>query len=246
MFSSVHTVDLVTPTTPDSLFVAALEVVPAEDWCRTWTACRTIMLLMTSKRVREIVVKIRLPAVIRLRKYEVFNTCWLIEHSYKCSIRILDLQYYRVLGRCVTLAHLDLTCNSIGPEGAKNIAKVLVKCNALTHLNLSNNSIGPEGAKSIAGVLGQCDALADLNLSNNSIGPEGAKSIAGVLGQCVALTHLNLSNNWIGSEGATSIAEVLGQCTVLAHLDLSCNWIGPEGAESITRVFKKNSKSMYL
>jgi hypothetical protein len=49
-------------------FAAALEAVPAEDWCRTWAAGRTIMLRRTSKRVKEAVDKMLLPAVVRLRK----------------------------------------------------------------------------------------------------------------------------------------------------------------------------------
>ena len=47
-------------------FAAALGAVPAEDWCRTWAAGRTIMLTRTSKRVKEVVDKMRLPAVVRL------------------------------------------------------------------------------------------------------------------------------------------------------------------------------------
>ena len=50
----------------DAPFAAALEAIPAEDWCRTWAAGRTIMLRMTSKRVKEVVDKMRLPAVVRL------------------------------------------------------------------------------------------------------------------------------------------------------------------------------------
>ena len=49
-------------------FVAALGAVPAEDWCRTWAAGRTIMLRRTSKRVKEVVDKMRLPAVVRLSR----------------------------------------------------------------------------------------------------------------------------------------------------------------------------------
>ena len=47
-------------------FTAALAAVPAEDWCRTWSAGRTIMLRMTSKRVKELVDKMRPPAVVCL------------------------------------------------------------------------------------------------------------------------------------------------------------------------------------
>ena len=49
-------------------FAATLEAVPAEDWCRTWAAGRTIMLRKTSKRVKEIVDKMRLPVVVRLSR----------------------------------------------------------------------------------------------------------------------------------------------------------------------------------
>jgi hypothetical protein len=49
-------------------FVAALGAVPAEDWCRTWAAGRTIMLRKTSKNVKVVVDKMRLPAVVRLSR----------------------------------------------------------------------------------------------------------------------------------------------------------------------------------
>jgi hypothetical protein len=49
-------------------FTHTLVAVPAEDWCRTWEAERTIMLRMTSKRVKEIVDKVRPPAVVRLKR----------------------------------------------------------------------------------------------------------------------------------------------------------------------------------
>ena len=45
---------------------AFTEVVPAEDWCKTWAADRTIMLRMTSKRVKELVAQVLLPADVRL------------------------------------------------------------------------------------------------------------------------------------------------------------------------------------
>jgi hypothetical protein len=49
-------------------FAAALEAISAEDWCRTWAAGRTFMLRRTSKRIKEIVDKMRLPAVVRLSR----------------------------------------------------------------------------------------------------------------------------------------------------------------------------------
>jgi hypothetical protein len=49
-------------------FVADLEAVPAEDWCMTWAAGRTFMLRRTSQKVKEVVDKMRLPAVVRLSR----------------------------------------------------------------------------------------------------------------------------------------------------------------------------------
>ena len=51
---------------PTGPFAAAIEAIPPDDWRRTWEACRTIMLRRTSKRVKEQVDKILLPAVVRL------------------------------------------------------------------------------------------------------------------------------------------------------------------------------------
>ena len=55
-----------TQTQPFQL-AASLEKIPADDWCRTWPAGRTIMVRSTSKRVKEAKDKMRLlPAVVRL------------------------------------------------------------------------------------------------------------------------------------------------------------------------------------
>ncbi len=60
------------PTTQPGLlaadFAAALGALPPDDWCRTWAAGRTIMLRRTSKKVKGVVDKMRLPAVVRLSR----------------------------------------------------------------------------------------------------------------------------------------------------------------------------------
>ncbi len=67
-----HTTSQVSTTHPLLLtadgFPAALEDLPPDDWNRTWVSVRTIMLRNTSKRVKEVVVKMRLPAVVRLSR----------------------------------------------------------------------------------------------------------------------------------------------------------------------------------
>jgi hypothetical protein len=239
-------------------FCAALGAVPAEDWCRTWAPGRTIMLRRTSKRVQEVVDKMRLPAVVRLSRsfYDDarngmnraklgFVLRQLAAMTARCLITTLELPGCEmkghvtetlagVLAQCPALAHLDVSGNSyFGAAGAKRLAGVLGQCRELVHLNLRGNKIGAGGAESLAGVLPQCPALAHLDLSFNQIGPGGAESLAGVLVQCAALAHLNLSENGIGPAGAEMIAGVLAQCAALAHLSLCGNGIGPAGAGAV-------------
>jgi len=50
------------------------------------------------------------------------------------------------LGECKALAHLDLSRNGIGDEGAGILGEVLRDSKTLAHLDLSSNDIGDEGA----------------------------------------------------------------------------------------------------
>jgi hypothetical protein len=244
---------------PDA-FAAALGAIPAEDWCRTWAAGRTIMLRRTSKRVKELVDKMRLPAVVRLsrsfwgdarngtagEKRQVVMR-QLTALTAQCRISTLALsrcdmkgqdaeRLAGVLAQCPGLAHLDLSANlNLRAAGAERIAGVLGQCRELVHLNVSHNGIGAGGAERLAGVLGRCRELAHLNLCNNDIGQGGAASLGG-LAQCPALAYLVLSHNWIRAAGAERLAGVLAQCTALVYLDVSFNYFGPAGAQSLASV----------
>jgi hypothetical protein len=254
------------PTTQTALlatdgFAAALGALPPDDWSRTWAAGRTNMLRRTSKRVREVVDKMRLPAVVCLSRSfwddarngtekdkRQFVLRQLTFMSARCRITTLKLGGCAltgpqaewlaggVLAQCRELVHLDLSCNCIGDAGTKSLAGVLAQCAALAHLVLNENQIGHAGAESLAGALGQCASLAHLDLYYNAIGDDGAESLAGALPQCAALAHLDLALNQIGEAGAESLAAVLGQCAALAYLDLGFNQIGEAGAESLAGV----------
>ena len=53
---------------PSDSFTAALVTFPADDWCRTWSADRTMLLMMTSKRVKEVVDRLRPSAFVKVSK----------------------------------------------------------------------------------------------------------------------------------------------------------------------------------
>ena len=234
-------------------FTAALVSIPSCDWCRTWPAERTILLRMTSKRVKEAVDKLRPPAVVRVRTKFVTDTR--NGSSTYTKMEYILTQLAR-LSACFSITILDLSpCDISVPEGSfihpqfreehasiqsfmhEQLPSVLSQCPLmLRHLDLSNNDIGSAGAGSLVGVLAQCQALSHFNMSNNRIGDAGVESFAGVLGQCPVLAHLDLSLNRFGSEGAGRLAGVLGQCRLLTLLNLRGNRIGEDGAGKLAGV----------
>jgi hypothetical protein len=108
-------------------FAAALGAVP-EDWCRTWAAGWTIMLRRTSKRVKEVVDKMRLSAVVRLSKGEQRKYGGLIARPLKSYSLFSD-----------DSLKLPRSCPEMKGHDAERLARVLAQCAALAHLDLSNN-----------------------------------------------------------------------------------------------------------
>ncbi len=188
------------------------------------------MLRRTSKRVKEVVDKMRLPVVVRLR-WSFWNDArnGTAAEKLQLVMRQLTVATARCLIITLELPHCDMKGQDAVVAGvlAQNLAGVLAQRPALTHLDLSYNCIigGPGGAEILAEVLGQCLPLAHLDLKGNNFVAGGAKRLAGVLGQCRELVRLNLSRNQIGPAGAERLAGVLAQCPALAHLNLGCNRI---------------------
>jgi hypothetical protein len=111
----------------DASFAAALETIPAEDWCRTWAAGRTIMLRRTSTRVKEEVDKLRLPAVVRMS-----STFWddARNDTDAEKLKLVVRQLVVVTARC-RITTLELPrCEMKGPD-AERLAGVLEQCPTL-------------------------------------------------------------------------------------------------------------------
>ena len=174
-----HTTRQATQTQPlllaaDAPFAAALEAIPTEDWCRTWPAGRTIMLRRASKTVKEVVDKMRLPAVVRLRRSFWDDT------RNGTAVEKLQFVFRHITALtawcCITT--LELRRCAMEEQDAERLAGVLAQCPALAHLDISGSeNFGPAGAEWLAGVLGQCASLAHLNLSGNGFGVEWADTV---------------------------------------------------------------------
>jgi hypothetical protein len=136
---------------------------------------------------------------------------------------------------------MDLSCNSIGAEGARSLAAALDNNSTLTSLDLHDNEIGAEGARSLATALDNNATLTSLDLRRNNIGAEGARSLAAALRNNATLTSLELRGNNIGAEGARLLAAALDNNATLTSLDLAWNNIGAEGARSLAAALDNNA-----
>jgi Ran GTPase-activating protein (RanGAP) involved in mRNA processing and transport len=239
-------------------FIEVLEKVPVEDWYRNWPANRTIMLSKTSKKIKNIINKMRIPVHIQLN-LKFFNVSEVKVnfimmqlqkmtslYLYKittlilscCNLQINIEQLVKVLEQCPMLQKLILKDNNITGEGVGKITKVLEQYNnqELNYLDLSINKIGDIGAGKIAELLchNKCSKLLYLNLSLNKIGDIGTDKLALALGKCnnLMLIDLDLSHNLIRAEGVDSL---IAQCSTIKRLDLSWNYIGIVEAASLAQ-----------
>lgn len=183
-----------------------LSIIPIEDLSRTWPANRTIMLRITSKKIKDIIDNKYLPTIIYL-KY----------------IRPVDIKF--VMNRLLTLV---TTCQIISldlpdfdmKKRFEKFKEILNKCK-LNKLNLYNNNLGDTEIESISEILinGQCSVL---NLANNKITEIGFKSLLKILNNGQRI-HLNLCNNKMGNEYEETKSIEL--CSTLENLNLCYNQI---------------------
>jgi hypothetical protein len=156
----------------DGAFVAALGVVPNDDWYRTWAATRTIMLRMTSKRVNEVLDQMILPAVVRLsrRFWDDARNGTNREKQLEFVLR----QLAAMTARCL-ITTLELRDIEMKGQDAERLAGVLAQCPALAHLDLGDLvGCGTAEAERLEGALGQFRELVYLNLLGNKRPAGGA------------------------------------------------------------------------
>jgi Ran GTPase-activating protein (RanGAP) involved in mRNA processing and transport len=208
------------------VFARALEAVPSEDWSTTWAGNRTIMLRMTSKKIKNIIDKMHLPVFVHLKM-----SFWQDIRNGTINEKIqLVTRQLSVLACTYKITSLEL------PRSKMNIKEILDQCKSLTNLNLYDNNLGTTGVISLVGVLGQFSVL---NLDNNNINTEGANHLVGVLTQC---TNLNLSNNNIGTAGLENI-EKCKTLTMLTYLNLCYNQIN---TVNIDKILSQNTGLTHL
>jgi len=137
------------------------------------------------------------------------------------------------------LAKLDLNYNSIGDDGAKQVAQLIQDGSSLTFLDLVKNSIQAPGVQALAEALGKNRSLKALHLGMNQIGDEGLMHLAGALTTNETLLTLDIEVNQIGAKGVEELAVVLTDFNrTLTAINLQDNQIGDEGAVALAKVLE--------
>ena len=130
---------------------------------------------------------------------------------------------------------LNMYGNSLGDEGAANLASLFADGGALsglTTLGIGVNSIGAAGAAALGKAIGSCPTckLSTLGLYRNDVGDEGAMALAeSVVAPNIDLQNLFLGGNGISDTGAVALASALMSNNNLIALSLEGGGIGGVG-----------------
>ena len=166
------------------------------------------------------------------------------------------------------LMQLNLSGNNLNDEDCTHIGSALLTNDGLMSLNLSYNSIGCKGAKELAAAL-KLHKLAVLNVGYNVIKGAGGSEIGKMLRHNQNLVDLDLGNNSIGDVGGHDLFDALttplyeseevmmkkakvyeqggvvddiGEVfnSTLTSLNVSCNDLGQESAKRLVGVLQVN------
>jgi Ran GTPase-activating protein (RanGAP) involved in mRNA processing and transport len=143
------------------------------------------------------------------------------------------------------LTTLLLTHNRLQNAGAQSVATFLEDDHHLTRVDLSCNSVGDEGAVALAAMLKQNNTLRVLGLRAGVSNLGGGQPIPTY--SVEQLREGRQFDMQIGDKGASALAEVLasGNAT-LVSLDLSENLVRAEGRRCLCEAMKSNSTMLKI
>jgi Ran GTPase-activating protein (RanGAP) involved in mRNA processing and transport len=220
----------------DNCFLAiVLEKIPAEDWLRNLPKNRTIMLLKTSKRIINIISKIRPKTYIKIdRNWWDHEWNFLGNNLKKKKIIENKIGHLETLCRIVKL---DISNCQMGHNESNNLYEILIQCNDISNLNLRMNFFGIRACENLTKVIqsGNLNKLRYLNLSSTYLCTLIDPIIIILLQLCNTLYSLDLSYSLLSNDGAIKLSNILSQFVVLEKLDLLCNQIRNSGGISLLK-----------
>lgn len=214
----------------DNCFLAiVLEKIPAEDWLRNLPENRIIMLLNTSKRIINIISKIRPKTYIQLNR-----NWWNAEEGHIKKKKIIENNIGRLKTLC-RIVKLDISNCQMGNNDSNNLYEILIQCNDINDLNLRMNFFGIEACKNFTKAIktGNLNKLRYLNLSCTYLCTLIDPIIIVLSELCNSLYSLDLSYSLLSNNGTIKLSKILPRFVVLENLDLLCNQIINSGGISL-------------
>lgn len=240
----------------EPLFFIILRSVPIEEWNKVWPAYKTIMLIMTSKKIRKFLTnnKIYFPTIIHTKKeFWNNNEFWnnIIKSEDVAMIMKIERGFIKMKKMCKIT---NLKISNLDDEVDISVFSFLISnlieiSQNLFQLDFSNNyNISRYEIKGLIELIKNCPKLESLNLSNIQLNTNKVNMLAKVIPMLTNLTHIDLSHNeilppqsivdngFIYKYNSIKFREfilpkMLSQCQALKHLDLGNNYLGDDGAE---------------
>jgi Ran GTPase-activating protein (RanGAP) involved in mRNA processing and transport len=137
------------------------------------------------------------------------------------------------------LTKLDISSNSLWPEGGEALALGLKDNQVICELNIADNNLA-QGGTNMSGVVALADvipgmgALLVLSLKSNNLQAAGGKALAEGLKGNQVITELNAANNNLGvtsgvgtdMSGVIALADIIPDMGALTSLNLANNSLG--------------------
>ena len=135
------------------------------------------------------------------------------------------LQPLAAVSLTLPLQVLNLSCCSIGKDGATSICGVLHSLRYMKSLLLARNIIPSDALATLARTLSSRRSLQLLDLSSTGAGDAGVHALLPLIQSAGCPAQLNLRDNAIGSAGAIKLLEAAAVSHCIQTLDLSNNAI---------------------
>jgi len=136
----------------------------------------------------------------------------------------------RVLGACLNLTFLDLSCNKIGYDGAVALGRELEQqTNEDAQKDEETSGAAAKHKHNVPAKPKAVGGLLHLDMSGNLLSNNGTRALCTGLFKNKCLQTLLLAHNNISNEGAHAIAELMIFNDAMTHLDISHNRISGIG-----------------
>ncbi|CAN3501427.1 ran GTPase-activating protein 1 [Diutina catenulata] len=192
-----------------------------------------------------------LPALLKCPKLTTLN---LSDNAF--GLQTID-PIEKYLGQAVTLEHLILSNNGMGPFAGARIGASLFAMGqkkkqagkpSLKTFVCGRNRLENGSVNHLAVGLGNHPDLAEVRLYQNGIRPAGAtKLIVGLANRLHKLRVLDLQDNTVTARGGLALAEALtNSWTEITELNLNDALLKPKGALAVVKALPKSVTTLKL